>query len=112
MHMTGIGAGSTCTHMPMHVRVRVRARSGEAADAVGDKWTEGSVLQTYPEAVRAVLAEADGAPRRTTPRACAIHGQGGRWQLRLVCLRPRLCGLCCLCARVPVCPCARVLRLP
>ena len=58
MHMTGIGAGSTCTHMPMHVRVRVRARSGEAADAVGDKWTEGSVLQTYPEAVRAVLAEA------------------------------------------------------
>ena len=25
---------------------------------MGDKWTEGSQLQTYPEAVRAVLAEA------------------------------------------------------
>ena len=25
---------------------------------MGDKWSEGSQLQTYPEAVRAVLAEA------------------------------------------------------
>jgi hypothetical protein len=31
---------------------RAAGRTGEAADAVGDKWTEGSQLQTYPEAVR------------------------------------------------------------
>lgn len=37
---------------------RAAGRSGEAADAVGDKWTESSQLQTYPEAVRAVLADA------------------------------------------------------
>jgi len=37
---------------------RAAGHSGEAADAVGDKWTENSKLQTYPEAVSAVLADA------------------------------------------------------